>query len=397
MKSSMQDEKEDKPELDGLLQIIMKKNAEDAKKAPVPAKLMWFNEGMEAVMWDEKLNYYVFSANDQVELGSGSSGTVYKAWKIEGEPPFASLNYVPRAIKVIPFKIDATEEEIEEIKKETEKEAAIWKAIAPNSSALIQMEKQVYLVTERISGERLIDEKGSINPKIVNLPLTAKLELISKILEKVKALHDEGWVHGDIKGQNILFNIASNGTISVSLVDFGSAQELKKALKVKPKISSPGTRGSIPDERLAGYFTKGGDIYSVVPVIMSILGAEFPQKDKLSAKEDIDSEPGIVFNITGLEEHMLDQFDNSMSQKTQKAMIGSVLSYLEKMSDFDYHSRPSADQAKLFFDAMKKVCENYKTALLKRSFFSVKSDYQVFLEEAAKVKDFKVDTPKILK
>jgi serine/threonine protein kinase len=83
----------------------------------------------------------------------------------------------------------------------------------------------VYLVTEFVDGAdaaKLADSRGG------HLPANETLEIISQILDALSYAHAQGYIHRDIKDQNILVS-GTLPNLSAKLTDFGLAKSFTQA------------------------------------------------------------------------------------------------------------------------------------------------------------------------
>src|SRR2546423_7765171 len=83
----------------------------------------------------------------------------------------------------------------------------------------------VYLVTEFVDGPdaaKLADARGG------RLPLKETMVIISQVLDALSHAHDHGYIHRDIKDQNILVRSSGN-ELSAKLTDFGLAKSFTQS------------------------------------------------------------------------------------------------------------------------------------------------------------------------
>jgi eukaryotic-like serine/threonine-protein kinase len=135
-----------------------------------------------------------------------------------------------------------------------------------------------YLVMELVFAEtlrRVIKREGCIDPQ-------TSAELFAQVLEGVKAAHEAGVVHRDLKPDNILISQGKDGQIQVRLLDFGLAKirlpELADANSPTASMTMPGTVlgtfGYMSPEQLTGTAVdERSDLFSVgVMVIETLTG-----------------------------------------------------------------------------------------------------------------------------
>ena len=141
-------------------------------------------------------------------LGSGASGTVYKAVDGEGTP--VALKVLHPALAVNP---DARARLIREV-------AALQKFSHPAIARVLDAEvddAEPFIVTELIDGPSLEDEVMGGGP----LEIEDVHDLATQLADALSAVHAAGVIHRDIKPGNIV--IAPHGPV---LIDFGIAQEI---------------------------------------------------------------------------------------------------------------------------------------------------------------------------
>lgn len=82
---------------------------------------------------------------------------------------------------------------------------------------------KVVVVTQRIFGEDLFDYTDrNLDPQTV-------MQIFAQIVSAVKYLHENGFVHRDLKLENIMVESATNSNIpTIKIIDFGFARELPK-------------------------------------------------------------------------------------------------------------------------------------------------------------------------
>ncbi|GAB4539565.1 MAG: hypothetical protein Fur002_04940 [Anaerolineales bacterium] len=135
-----------------------------------------------------------------------------------------------------------------------------------------------YLVTEYLEGINLRKflEQGIPSPE-------SALEIGSKIIAAVSAIHQMQWVHRDIKPANIILD--NNGAARV--VDFGLSQRIENPASVKGV--SPGYTPPEIYEDGASSWTFQGDVYSTACVILSLFfGEDAPNGPAFKAANEQD-------------------------------------------------------------------------------------------------------------
>ena len=136
----------------------------------------------------------------------------------------------------------------------------------------------VYLVTEFIEGSdaaRLADSRGG------RLPPPETLEIISQALEGLAYAHAQGYIHRDIKDQNILVN-GSLPKLSAKLTDFGLAKSFTQSGLSGVTVAGEmaGTLAYMPPEQLKNFrdVKPQSDIYALGMTAYSLMSGQLALK-----------------------------------------------------------------------------------------------------------------------
>ncbi|MEG4084092.1 serine/threonine-protein kinase [Microcoleus sp. POL10_C6] len=128
---------------------------------------------------------------------------------------------------------------------------------------------QPYMVMDYIAGQNLGDVVGSNNP----LPENLAILYITQIGAALKAVHQKGLLHRDVKPQNIILR---QGTQEVVLIDFGIAREFTPgATQSHTNMVSDGY--APPEQYFAqGKYTPATDVYGMAATLYTLLTAQVP-------------------------------------------------------------------------------------------------------------------------
>ncbi len=128
---------------------------------------------------------------------------------------------------------------------------------------------QPYMVMDYIAGQDLGDVVGTNNP----LPENLAILYITQIGAALKAVHQKGLLHRDIKPQNILLR---QGTQEVVLIDFGISREFTSgATQNHTNMVSDGY--APPEQYFAqGKYTPATDVYGLAATLYTLLTARVP-------------------------------------------------------------------------------------------------------------------------
>jgi serine/threonine protein kinase len=132
----------------------------------------------------------------------------------------------------------------------------------------------VYLVTEFIDGAdaaKLADSRGGW------LPQTETMAIISQVLDGLSYAHERGYIHRDIKDQNILVK-GTLPNLSAKLTDFGLAKSFTQAGMSGVTVAGEmaGTLAYMPPEQLRNFrdVKPQSDIYAVGMTAYSLLSGQ---------------------------------------------------------------------------------------------------------------------------
>ncbi|MCC3404341.1 MAG: serine/threonine protein kinase [Microcoleus sp. PH2017_10_PVI_O_A] len=128
---------------------------------------------------------------------------------------------------------------------------------------------QPYMVMDYIAGQNLGDVVGTNNP----LPENLAILYITQIGAALKAVHQKGLLHRDVKPQNILLR---QGTQEVVLIDFGISREFTNgAIQNHTNMVSDGY--APPEQYFAqGKYTPATDVYGLAATLYTLLTALVP-------------------------------------------------------------------------------------------------------------------------
>jgi serine/threonine-protein kinase len=136
----------------------------------------------------------------------------------------------------------------------------------------------VYLVTEFVDGAdaaKLADARGG------RLPQRETLEIISQTLDGLSYAHAQGYIHRDIKDQNILVKGALP-KLSAKLTDFGLAKSFTQSGMSGVTVAGEmaGTLAYMPPEQLKNFrdVKPQSDIYAVGMTAYSLLSGQLALK-----------------------------------------------------------------------------------------------------------------------
>lgn len=191
------------------------------------------------------------------------------------------------ALKVA--KVDDVEESERQLRKEVEvvndlhTERRLPFLLLPPLTPIFNIEKgpgsKIRLAYEAVQYVGNLEDLKKEEP-----PFITWISIIDQIVKGVQYLRERGYVHGDIKPQNIFYNIDPRGVYHIFIGDFGGA-----AKRGEPIAACSPQYTSLPDITAAGgartsigmhYEYKKHDIFALGTTIEELLG-RFSIKDEL--------------------------------------------------------------------------------------------------------------------
>lgn len=207
--------------------------------------------------------------------------------------------------------------------QQAKQEAFIQRLIRPNATKVIL---EYLSVNRRESTSYILDQDlgqplGKINPS--SLTLKKYLQLCINALYSLKKLHDKGFVHHDIKPQNILIDEKGQ----VHLIDFGLSQHQQYK-------TQSGTRDFAAPEAFLSHSDMKSDIYSLGLTLLTVAGAKGRDLPIPCTKEAI--------------EELVNHFKQNQSDRIDKTgfndQLAEALPTISNMLHFDPSKRGSIDE-----------------------------------------------------
>jgi serine/threonine protein kinase len=177
------------------------------------------------------------------------------------------------------------------------------------------------------------------------------LIILQDILNAVKVVHEKGYVHGDIKPENLVLNGDNlDSMVNVKLIDFDNSRAISDtqthSLKATPNYLAP-------DVAASGETSRESDIWCVGAVAYFLLVGESLISSQLSTQE--------IFEILDLPSFPYERLSLLRGEISDK-----LYSLLETMLSKDPKKRPTANSAletlsSIIYSIVKFSKLNYKT------------------------------------
>ena len=195
-------------------------------------------------------------------IGGGGMGDVYQAYE-------ESLDRHV-AIKVLPPELARHEDFVRRFRAEA---AAVAKLVHPNVVQIHSIGEESghhYFAMQFVSGESLAD----MLKRRGRLPLEETLAIVEQCLAGLKAAHDRGLIHRDVKPGNILLDHESHRPL---LADFGLVKGIGNGSSLTATGIIMGTVDYIPPEQARGQPIDGrADLYSLGVLMYQMLSGRLP-------------------------------------------------------------------------------------------------------------------------
>jgi serine/threonine protein kinase/Flp pilus assembly protein TadD len=193
------------------------------------------------------------------KLGEGGMGVVYKAEDTKLKRDVA--------IKFLPSRISANEEERERFNIEAQAAAALNHPNIAHIYAIEETDDEMFIVMEYIDGQEL---KNIIKTEILNSK--SAIDYAIQIAEGLQAAHKKDIVHRDIKSANIM--ITEDG--KVKIMDFGLAKVRGGTLVTKAGTTLGTAAYMSPEQARGDEVDHRSDIWSFGVVLYEMLTGQLP-------------------------------------------------------------------------------------------------------------------------
>jgi serine/threonine protein kinase/tetratricopeptide (TPR) repeat protein len=241
------------------------------------------------------------------KIGAGGMGVVYLAEDTKLERKVA--------IKFLPHPIAANTDERERFKIEAKAAAAINHPNIATIHAIEEVDDELFIVMEYIEGRELREIVASDQLSLGNV-----IDIATQMAEGLKAAHDKGIVHRDIKSANIMV-IPHEAGDRVKIMDFGLAK-VSGDVQLTKVGTTLGTAAYMSPEQAHGEVVDcRSDIWSFGVVLYEMLTGSLPFKGE--------SEQAMIYSVlnenpqsvTGFREDTPSQLTHIVERTLQKNPI----------------------------------------------------------------------------
>ncbi|WP_156840605.1 protein kinase domain-containing protein [Novosphingobium aquimarinum] len=124
----------------------------------------------------------------------------------------------------------------------------------------------LYIVTDYIDGDNLLDVLGDLTPSTDEL-----LAFLKRIASGLKVAHERGAIHRDMSPDNVL--LPDGELLKAKIIDFGIAKDLDPGQKTIIGQGFAGKLGYVAPEQLGSFNSNVGpwtDVYSLALVVLAV-------------------------------------------------------------------------------------------------------------------------------
>ncbi|PEQ13063.1 hypothetical protein B2G71_09585 [Novosphingobium sp. PC22D] len=124
----------------------------------------------------------------------------------------------------------------------------------------------LYIVTDYIEGDNLLDVLGELKPSTDDL-----LAFLKRLASGLKVAHERGAIHRDMSPDNVL--LPDGELLKAKIIDFGIAKDLDPGQKTIIGQGFAGKLGYVAPEQLGSYNSNVGpwtDVYSLGLVVLAV-------------------------------------------------------------------------------------------------------------------------------
>lgn len=243
-----------------------------------------------------------------------------------------------------------------------ESEAIIASRYTNMLPPIVLNDQHVLLVQEYIQGGNLVGSGGKLNSKIAKQSVAKRLYYVVQLIEQCHLMQQTtpatgpGIIHGDLKGGNVL--LSEDGS-TVNPIDFGFSRPVEQQRKVIGNRTVRGNSYYFPPEGYRGNFYPQTDVFMLVDMLLSLLGAKeiFKKRDAFYDKNKFHMEGQSDYFLLRRDELRLTQIEKPIEEITLEPIFDIdlkqyVCQFLHRMANLDYRCRPDMAQVLQFFTSL---------------------------------------------
>mmetsp|Transcript_57896 Transcript_57896/g.130849 ORF Transcript_57896/g.130849 Transcript_57896/m.130849 type:complete len:379 (-) Transcript_57896:109-1245(-) len=215
---------------------------------------------------------------------------------------------------------------------------------------VFETKENYYVVMEKVEGRDLFEQMAS-----ERLRINDAREILFQILTAVKAMHDAGRIHKDLKLENVMVDMDSSprkvppspgsctssmASPGVKLIDFDTVQDWEPS---SPKARDVlGTDGYIAPEAYGGEYSPSSDIYCIGVIMYKLLTRKFPSRADI-----FDDQPGENWVGSPAMKRIQERLKNEKIDFSRPPLnrCPAAADLVSKMLAYDPNVRYSADDA----------------------------------------------------
>jgi len=203
-------------------------------------------------------------------LGTGGSGVTRLAWCNQAGPQSTECF----AVKEVSLAVASSTEQVEQIRSEASIHLQLDHPHIARLFDVYETESSIHLVMECMEGGELLQHLE----ECTTLTELETANIVSQILLALNYIHVSGFIHCDLKLENIMFD---KGRQCVKIIDFGSSQRSNTQGRLQPCCN---TLPYTSPEMLAGDCTSKCDLWSLGVITFALLSGQMPFSGSPSAQ-----------------------------------------------------------------------------------------------------------------
>ncbi len=205
------------------------------------------------------------------EVGRGIFGIVFKGWHKQLEKPVA--------VKVLYQEVEAENTGFQRFKREAEAAAALHHPNIVKIYDYGEKDGRPYIVMDYIEGKNLKE----VLKDNIRLPSERAVPIFLQICDALSHLHNAGFLHRDIKPDNVILQDNPHHKDFVTLIDFGIAKQLNEPSHKKLTMDGTvvGTPAFMSPEQILGHkLDARSDIYAFGVFMYTVITGVLPIRGK---------------------------------------------------------------------------------------------------------------------